>query len=254
MKINKVYYFENELTDDFSGFNQNTKVVDKDYIYIHKNIFYKLFNFISYKVMRVVARIYLKLKFKYKVYNKELLKGKKSYFLYGNHTHVPGDAYIPNMIVNKVKPYFIVDADNVSTKGTQLFMESVGAMPIPNRINGMRNFKNVLKERIKNHPVVIYPEAHIWPFYTKIRNYTDVSFRYPITYDVPVYTFTVTYHKYKRRNFPVIKVFLDGPFTYDKELSRKEAQKKLRDEVHNCMVERSKLNSYKFVHYEEKQK
>lgn len=252
MAYKEVHYYENELTDEFSGITRNTKVVDKNYIYIHKNIFYKVFNFCTYKIMRLVAFSYLKVKFKYKIYNKNLLKGKKKYVIYGNHTHVPADGFIPNMLVDHVKPYFIVNADNVSTKGTQLFMESVGAMPIPNKIDGMRNFKNALKSRIEKHPIVIYPEAHIWPYCTMIRKFTDVSFRYPITYDVPVYCFTVTYHKHKKRETPIIKVYVDGPFLYDKTISRKEAQKKLRDEVYNSMEARSKLNTYEYVHYEEK--
>ena len=49
-------------------------------------------------------------------------------------------------------------------------IQLLGAIPIPNNKNGMKNFINAIETHInKKHSITIYPEAHIWPYYTKIR-------------------------------------------------------------------------------------
>ena len=45
--------------------------------------------------------------------------------------------------------------------------------------------------------VTIYPEAHIWPYYTGIRDYEAVSFGYPCYTNTPSFTITNCYQKRK---------------------------------------------------------
>ena len=47
--------------------------------------------------------------------------------------------------------------------------------------------------------ILIYPEAHIWPYYTKIRPFPSTSFRYPIKFNVPSFSITTTYQKVGKR-------------------------------------------------------
>ena len=61
----------------------------------------------------------------------------------------------------------------------------------------MKNFINAIETHLnRKHPITIYPEAHIWPYYTKIRPFRDVSFRYPIQYKKPTFCMTNTYQSY----------------------------------------------------------
>ena len=100
---------------------------------------------------------------------------------------------------------------------------------------------------------MIYPEAHIWPYYTKIRPFTDMSFRYPVQFDLPVFCFTDTYQKRRFGSKPKIVTYVDGPFYADKSLSSKEQRKELRDKVYNTMVERAKKSNVEMIHYERKE-
>ena len=102
---------------------------------------------------------------------------------------------------------------------------------------------------LKNNPIVIYPEAHLWPYYTKIRNFSSVSFRYPIKYDKPVFTFTTVYKKKKLSKKPKIEIFVDGPFYPNKSLPDKLAQTEMRNIVFNKLNERACLSDYEFVKY-----
>ena len=103
--------------------------------------------------------------------------------------------------------------------------------------------------------MTIYPEAHIWPYYTKIRPFEAVSFKYPVALDVPVYALTNTYHQRKKGSDRVnIITYIDGPFYPDKSLKPKERQQVLRNQVYECMVERSRESDYEVICYQKIEK
>ncbi len=43
--------------------------------------------------------------------------------------------------------------------------------------------------------MTIFPEAHVWPYYTGIRPFGEAAFHYPVATGKPVYTMTVTYQR-----------------------------------------------------------
>lgn len=251
MKIN---YYKNELEDDFANIKRDTITVDENFKYINHNVFFQFARiFVYFIVMRSFAYLYCKIVFSMKIRNKKVLKGfnKKGYFLYGNHTQIPADAFIPNVITFPKIPYVIVHPDNVSLKGTKNIMMMLNALPTPTTKEGYRNFLSVIERRLVRHDaIVIYPEAHIWPYYTKIRNFKSVSFKYPVKFNDPSFCFTTTYQKRKFFKKPKISVYVDGPFYPDKNLSLKEQQEKLRDEIYNKMVERSQNSNIEYIRYE----
>lgn len=96
---------------------------------------------------------------------------------------------------------------------------------------------------------MIYPEAHIWPYYTKIRPFKDSSFRYPVQYQCPVICFTNTYQKRKHSKKPQIVTYVDGPFYPDAKLRGKEQKADLRNRVYEQMKERSSRNTLVLATY-----
>ena len=175
----KVFYYKDELNDEFSGIKRKTILVDKNFKYLHKNLLYKFLTFMVYRIIVMpFAFLYLKIKFHIKIENKKVLKSSKneSYFMYGNHTQIPGDGFIPNAINFPKHNAVVVNADNVSLPGTKNIMLMLGAVPIPNDFSGMKNFLDCISYNVKqNKSIVIYPEAHIWPYYTKIRDFKSDS-------------------------------------------------------------------------------
>ena len=242
-------------------------------------------------IFSIPVYIHTKIKYKFEIVNKEALKKEKKngYFIYGNHTNEFIDPFFPTFITFPKRVYVIANADNVSIPGLKTAIRMLGALPVPDNIKASKNFFKAIKYYInKNKVIAIYPEAHVWPFYTKIRNYKSVSFKYPIELDKPVYSFTTTYQKFennKRKkdntgkkdnkydtiktnnmNDEVIKneigpkealkrdkikivTYVDGPFYPDKTLNKKEAQEKLRNEVYEAMNNRSKNNNIEIIKY-----
>ena len=254
MKEQEIYYYSDELNDEFSGSHITPRVIDEKYKYLHKNIFWNLAHFLVQNVLSVPIKVlYAKLKFRIKYIGKEKLKPykKDSYFVYVNHTQVFADVFIPSLPMYPKRNHFIVNPENVSMKILGNSIQLLGAIPIPNNKNGMKNFINAIKTHIDiGHPITIYPEAHIWPYYTKIRPFKAVSFKYPVQYKKPTFCMTNTYQSYGKNNDKVKMVtYIDGPFFPKDGLSLQEQKHDLRNQVYNCMVERSKNSNIEVIKY-----
>ena len=258
MKEQEIYYYSDELNDEFSGSHITPRVIYEKYKYLHKNIFWNLAHFLVQNVLSVPIKVlYAKLKFRIKYIGKEKLKKykKEGYFVYANHTQVFADTFLTSNVIYPKRNYLIVNPENVSMKFLGNFVQMFGAIPIPTGRDGMKNFLTAIKYHIqKGHSITIYPEAHIWPYYTKIRPFKSVSFKYPIELDKPVFCITNTYQK-RGKNKVKITSYIDGPFFVNKDLETKQEQKKdLRNRVYNQMVERSKNSNFEFIKYEYKDK
>lgn len=126
----------------------------------------------------------------------------------------------------------------------------LGALIIPENISKMKEFLKAVKYRIEQgRAIIIYPEAHVWPYYTKIRPFKETSFNFPISNKVPTFCMTTTYYKRKNKNKPGIKVYVDGPFFSNNSLNTKEQAKELSQKVYEKMVERSKNSNYEYIEY-----
>jgi len=253
----KVIYYE-DMNEEHSGHKiKIKKPIDKNYKYINNNIFYKIFSFITYRLIATpIAFIYCKLFKRIKFVNKKVLKKckGKGYFVYANHTNQYSDVFSPHLISFPKKTYTVVNAENVNIPILGDATKTLGAIPVPTKIDGTRNFINVLEKRIlQGHPVLIYPEAHIWPYYTGIRPFSSTSFRYPVRFREPSYCYTTTYQKTKNNKKPKIVIYVDGPFYPDRSLNEKEQQEVLRNEIYACMIERSKNSNYEYVKYVQKE-
>ena len=249
----KTIYYRDELNDEFSGIKRETVTVDDKYKYTKRCFLWKCCRFVVYRmVMTPFAWLYMKIKFHHKIIGKKALKESKGngVFMYGNHSLMAGDAFIPNLVSLPRNVYMIVHADNISTPITRPFIEMSGALPLPTVSSGMRNFMGAIDDVLGKKAVVqIYPEAHIWPYYTEIRPFVSTSFKYPIKYNAPVYAITNTYHKKKIGRVPKVITYVDGPFYPDKTLSVKEQQEDLRNRVYSMMCSRAKLSTYRYIKY-----
>ena len=250
----KLVYYSDELNDEFAGDNIKAKTIDENYKYLHKSPFKLLTHLFWYRMVAYpLAIIYMKLKYHHKVVNRRALKQckKTGYFIYGNHTHNIGDALIPTLVNKWKDTYVIVHANNVSMPILGKITPSIGAIPLPDNLEATKNFTKCIEYRIKKKcAIMIYPEAHIWPYYTKIRPFKTVSFKYPVQLEVPAFCVTNTYQCYDKNKDKVRLVsYIDGPFFPKDGLSLQEQKHDLRNQVYNCMVERSKNSNIEVIKY-----
>jgi 1-acyl-sn-glycerol-3-phosphate acyltransferase len=251
----KVIYYSDELNDEFSTAVIEPIRIDGDYAY---DGFSRFAHFFWYRIVAMpIAFFYTKFAFRHQIKNAKVIKPYKrgGYCLYGNHTQDLGDACIPNMINKSKDKYVIVHPNNVSIPVIGHVTPSLGALPLPDDMDAYRNFAASIEQRIaEGHAVVIYPEAHIWPYYTGIRPFPDTSFSYPVKCGVPVFCFVNTYQKRRLGKKPRIVTYVEGPFYPDESLPVRARKKELRDRVHACMCELAGHSTVEQIQYVRKEK
>lgn len=253
MKNKKIIYYEDELNDEFSIPKIPARKIDENYKYEH-NIIWDICSYLLQNIISMPIKVlYSRIKFRIQYIGKEKLRQckKQGYFIYANHTQPFADTFIPSVANYPKRNFLIVNPVNISLKGTGTLVEMLGAIPTPDTKTAMRNFLKCIEEKInKRYSITIYPEAHIWPYYIKIRPFKDVSFKYPVELNVPAFCMTNTYQAYGKNKDKIKMVtYIDGPFYADSSLTKKEQQRNLRDQIYNCMVERSKNSNIEHIKY-----
>ena len=257
MKEKKKIYYTNENMDDFSPVTVDARKIDKSYVFPHKKSApWRVLSSFLYRVVATpIAFLYCKIKVGDKYIGRKKLKTVKGgCFFYMNHTMLTGDAFTPNVIAFPRRGYIIVHPDNVSLPVVGRITPLLGAIPLPGDLASSRNFAVEVEAAVeRGGAVIIYPEAHIWPYFTGIRNFPSSSFSYPVRLGAPVFALTRTF---SRGLFGRVKstVYIDGPFYPDKSLSAPAAREALCDEVKAAMRERARLSSYEPIEYIKEEK
>ncbi len=212
------YDFEN------SG-NQDYRVPD-GYCYIRRDRLSRLKSAVIYGLAVVFGGLYCRLFLHLRIRGKEKLKavGGQGFVLFGNHTQPVGDVFTPALLALPRRIYTVVSPANLALPGIGRILPYLGALPTPDTVAGMRVFTGAVRTRLEEgHPVVIYPEAHVWKYCNFVRPFTPTSFKLAVNMGKPVFAFTVTYQKRRCGRKPAMTVHMDGPFELGEGSPRQQA-------------------------------
>lgn len=264
MKRGDVVYYRDEVNDDFAGNDIKTCSVTKDFPYVRKGVIWKITEFIAYYLIAwPIVWLILFVFSGYSVKNRRAMRklvkeSKKGFFIYANHTGWT-DAFLAPVLTWPKKAHVLVSADTVSIKGLRAIVQMLGAIPVPTERDAVPPFVSAIDARInEGKPVMIFPEAHIWPYCTFVRNFKAGSFRYPVKDGVPVIAVCTTYTRHKGLlkfiKSPKRVVYISEPFSPDSSLPAPEAKQKLRDEVYAWLKKTADEHSdYEIVRYLKKE-
>ncbi len=245
--------FYRTYTDDFVESQHQDCSVPDGYTWLYEKKVCRMAAAVLYELAAVFTFFYTRMGLHIRVVNKKVLKKGKDtgYFLYGNHTQPTGDAFSPVRCVFPKRVYIVMGAANLGIPGLGKALPLLGGLVVPDSLSDMKEFIRALRCHMKQrHCIVVYPEAHVWPWCDFVRTFPDTSFRFPVMLKVPSFSMTTTYQKPRHGKKPRVTIYLDGPFFPDPELGQKEAQRKLRDDLFACMQNRSKNSTYAYVKYE----
>lgn len=254
-KEKRVIYYTDESSDDFAGTNISARQIDGSYKYVRRGIIYRVCSFILYYLIALpivwfIERAVMRVRF----VNKKALRAcrGKPVFLYGNHTGWY-DAFTPCLISAPRRNSTVVSPDAVSIKGLRTVVAMLGGIPVPTSLRAMRNFSEAIEYHHKNTNITVYPEAHIWPFYTGVRSFPDTSFAYPVRLGSPVFAFFTAYTEprgflsaFRRAN---ATVYVSDAIYPDTSLPEREARRELCERVRAFMEEKSALSTYSAIEY-----
>ena len=175
--------------------------------------------------------------------------------LYANHTNPFHDVFGPAILVKR-RIFTVISPVNLKLPGIGKYLPMIGGIPLGTNEAEKKAMNEAVDKRLKKQKkvLVIYPEAHVWPYATKIRKFPagDKSFKYAVRNNLPIFTMTTTFHKRKKRELPRMDVYLDGPFYPDAKKTEAENRAKLAKEAYDSMVKYSKRNSYEYFRYRRK--
>lgn len=157
------------------------------------------------------------------------------------------------------RSYIVAGPDAVSIPGLRNLVQLLGCIPVPSDWSGFPAFLEALERRfLQGSCIGIFPEAHIWPFYTGVRPFVGTSFRYPVKLHAPVVAMAVTYRK-RRGLFcwvkrPGMTVTFSAPMYPDPSQRPKAAQEDLRRRTYEflCQVT-SRPDNVEYIRYEPKE-
>ncbi|MCR5741258.1 MAG: hypothetical protein K6G38_02195, partial [Gammaproteobacteria bacterium] len=249
--------YKDEVKDDFGLVQYKDKSLG-NYKY-KKNFVFKFFSFvIYYLIAKLLVALYTKIVFLQTFKNKKVLRGmkRKGAFFYFNHTSALYDATIPSMLKAFKMNYVLVQKTSVLIPFAGVLVNLLGGTPVADSIKLTKDMHKFIFDEIeKGRTITIYPEAHIWPFYTDVRDFSEKSFFYPTKCEAPVYAITNCLKKRKIGKLPRVVTYVDGPFYKKDELSSKENMKYLKEKCYNAMKKRLSENStwdyYKYVKIDE---
>lgn len=189
-KKSRKIYWHDELTDDFDKVGLKRPPVPDNYQYIRKNpigIFFS--NVFYFGIAKPILRIYCFLH-GMRVKGKKNLKNIKFGFIYANHVALSDPFKYQVFASNTHRVYIIGYSDILSVPFVRKVVKSLGYLPLPlqNDYNNLRKLNEAIGyyTNKKSGFVVVYPEAHIWPYYTKIRNFDRNTVVYPVLHNAPI--------------------------------------------------------------------
>lgn len=245
------YY--SSFTDDFEQSADQNFTLPENYQWVRTDGLSKFLSGLIYGLAVIFGGAYCRLVLHMRVKGRKRLKGMKGdFFIYGNHTQPVGDVFIPALCVLPKRIYTVVSTANYGIPVIGKILPFLGALPTVDTLHGMKELTRAMEQRLKKrHPIVIYPEAHVWEYYTDIRPFPDTAFKFPVKFDKPTFAMTVTYRKARRFKRPLMEVFIDGPFYPRGDTARAKAAD-LHKQVFDAMKERRANSDYAYIEYRQK--
>ena len=263
-KEERVFYYESEEDDPIKTDEQEKKVevgLPEGYEFIPKNPFVRLYSATLFRIFKLFGQYYERGYWQAKFYGREKLEQAKGkgYVMYANHTNPFHDVFGPALAADR-RIFTIISPVNLKIPGIGKYLPMIGGLPLGKTPEEKKAFNEAVDKRLKQKKVlVIYPEAHVWPYTTKIRRFPagDRSFKYATRNNLPIFTMTTTYHKRKdnkKGDLPRMDVYVDGPFWPDANKTEDENRAMLAKKAYDSMVKYSKNNTYEYFEYKKKVK
>lgn len=243
-----------DYSDDFVETSHQNIKLPNDYQWIKNGIGARLLSALTYSAALILGGLYCKTVLHVSFKNKSALKKVRGgCFLYTNHTQPFGDVIIPALALFPKRIYTLASPANLGLKVIGKALPYLGALPVPDSISGIKKMSAAVSVRaLQGNCIVVYPEAHVWEYYNGIRPFSDSSFTFPVKEGLPVYCMTAVYTEQRFFKRPKLTAYIDGPFSPDPLLTKKEQAAALCSAVKEKMTERSALGNCEYIKYEKR--
>ena len=253
-KKTREIHWSDERNQDFNETGLKRKGLPADYKFKHTSKVYWFFSHVLYYGLAKWIMGIFCLCHGIRTENKQVLKKLKGKgaFIYANHVAISDCFKYPIYINKRVDCIGYSDALSIPVAGKLAVM--LGLIPLPHKedrdnFHKMMDAINYLVKE-KRHYVLIFPEAHIWPYYTEIRNWPNNSLIYPAMMKAPVVPVVTVWVKKKLRKKPRQLIVFGEPIypkedesiTYNKDYLHQECIAQMRSIAHS-------YKQYEYIKY-----
>ena len=256
VKKTKVAYYHDELRDDFNEIGLSRPPVPENYKYKRTNPINTFFSAILYHgIAKPVFWIFCSchgIRVKGRK-NLRAVKGEGA-FIYSNHVS------ISDVFKFQAKVFFfgrrvniLGYSDSLSMPFVRNLTRALGYLPLPlkgdvkNALRLGEAFEYYIR---KKQYILIYPEAHIWPYYTGVRPFRNGSFAYPAHCNAPVIPVVTTWRKPLIGKTPRQTVNILEPIFPNKDMDINENKNYLHEETLKAMQNfANSVNQYEYIKY-----
>lgn len=220
--------------------------IKNNYNYVLNNPLFKLISNILSLPIFIILYIIDKIFLGFCVINKDKIVKDKGFVSISNHIHyldctLIGLIYYPNRV------HYPTIEENFKIPFVRKLIRLLYAMPIPkDRIKKDRFYSQINKALKGKFILHMYPEAAMWPYYEKIRDFKYGAFKIAVDANVCVqpikFVFTKSnglYRLYKKKK-RICAVVLD-PLYPNMKLEYRDRIKDLRDRTYESMKKEIQL-------------
>ena len=217
--------------------------IDRNYEYVSKDIIFNTFSdvlyyLIAYPILKVLTKIVYDLKIEGRENIDSLEKGAISV---SNHVLFL-DCAMVGLAWGQKRVYYTTLEGSFKIPFVRKLIKLLRAMPIPEKIKNREYFLKAVEEILSNGDYVhFYPEAALFPYYKKIRNFKNGAFSIAVKNNVPIVPMVFIFREpkgirkiFKKKKDVTLKIL--KPVTIKEEgLNQKQKEELLKNKVHTMM-------------------
>lgn len=222
---------------------------DETYPYLDDSFGYKLCRLGNSLLLQCLIIPYMKLTLGLKVEGRDILKKYKDELKGGavtvcNHVFV-ADAVAVAYALRKFRSLHLPSfGKHFNNKGFYWFLHSLGGVPVPETMGGMRGFDDAFETFHKRGEWIhVFPEYVRWDYYPYVRPFRKGAFTMAYKYNCPLIPLVITFKKKPFFGFLAPKkwkgmtIHILEPVFPDRTATRKSEVIRLREEAQKRMVE-----------------
>lgn len=217
--------------------------IDEKYKYVSNGIIFSFFsNLIYYGIAFPVLKILTKIIYDLKIEGKENIKNLKTGAITVSNHVLFLDCAIIGLACGFKKVYYTTREGSFKIPLVRKLIKLLRALPIPTSITNKKYFMGEVNHMLQEGKLVhFYPEAALWPYHNKIRNFKNGAFTFAVNNNVPIIPMIIKFREPKgiRKKFKkkkdVTLIVLKPIEPIKHQGSIKERTIMLKDKIHKEM-------------------
>ena len=172
--------------------------IDENYEYVpsEDTLFSTCSDFIYYGIAYPILKILTKIVYDFKIEGQENIDNLKDGAIsISNHVLFLDCAMIGLAFKDK-KIYYTTQEESFKIPFVRKLIKLLRAIPIPKSIENRKNFIKAINKLLKEKNIVhVYPEASLWPYCERIRNFKNGAFDMAVKNQVPIVPCVFTFRE-----------------------------------------------------------